>query len=269
MTSNIDPRIDHYKVLGVKEDASAEGIKRAYRKLARKYHPDSTGGDKRAESKFKDVSTAYDVLGDKDKRAQYDAMRSGGGIPFGAGGQPGADFDLGDLFSQVFSGGFGGAPGGPGGAPGGGRVRYNVYTGGEPFGEPFAERPVGGGARRVRRRPAAEPPVERIVRAPDGSKLTQRGHDVHSDVRVSVDEAILGSVKSVSTLTGVAKVKIPPGTSSGVKLRLRAKGAEKGRGQRGDHFVTVHIDVPKVVDEEAKKLLVQFMDRIRGARSRS
>ena len=268
MTSNVDPRIDHYKVLGVKSDASADEIKRAYRKLARKYHPDSTGGDKRAESKFKEVSTAYDVLGDPEKRAEYDALRSGGGgVPFGAGAPPGAEVDLGDLFSQMFSGGFGG---GPGGGPGGGRVRYNVYTSGGPFeGEPFAEEIPLGGARRARRKRKPEPPAERTVRAPDGTKLTQRGHDVYSDVRVALDEAILGTVTSVSTLTGKANVKIPPGTSSGVKLRLRGKGAEKGRGSRGDHFVTVHIDVPKNVDEEAQKLLVQFMERTRGKRSRT
>jgi DnaJ-class molecular chaperone len=265
MTSNVDPRIDHYKVLGVKPDASADEIKRAYRKLAKKYHPDSTGGDKRAESKFKEVSTAYDVLGDAKKRSHYDAMRSGGASPFG-GGAPGANFDLGDLFSQVFAGGGFGA-----GAPGGGRVRYNVYTGGgSPFeGEPFAEDPFAGARRARPQKRAPEPPAERVVRAPDGTKLTQRGDDVHSDVRVSVDEAILGTVKGVSTLTGRANVKMPPGTSSGVKLRLRGKGADKGRGQRGDHFVTVHIDVPKAVDEEAQKLLVQFMDRTRGKKSRS
>jgi DnaJ-class molecular chaperone len=268
MTSNVDPRIDHYKVLGVKPDASAEEIKRAYRTLAKKYHPDSTGGDKRAENKFKEVSTAYDVLGDPDKRAQYDALRSGGANPF-AHGAPGADFDLGDLFSQVFSGNVGG--GGFGGGPGGGRVRYNVYSSGSPFeGEAFSEKAPFPGARRTRpRRRPPEAPSERVVRAPDGKKLTQRGHDVHSDVRVSVDEAILGTVKSISTLTGRANVKIPPGTSSGVKLRLRGKGAETGRGQRGDHFVTVQIDVPKAIDDEAQKLLVQFMERTRGSKSRS
>ena len=265
MTSNVDPRIDHYKVLGVKSDASADDIKRAYRKLAKKYHPDSTGGDKKAETKFKEVSTAYDVLSDPEKRAEYDALRAGGGQPFGAGpgAAPGgpAGFDLGDLFSQVFSGGFDGGGGGGG-------VRYNVYSssgGPEPFGEeiPF------GRARRPRGRPRAEPPSERKVRAPDGTELTQRGHDVYSEVRVALDEAVLGAVKSVSTLTGKANVRIPPGTSSGVKLRLRNKGADKGGSRRGDHYVTVHIDVPKGVDDEAKKLLVQFMDRTRGRGSRS
>ena len=272
MTPNLDPRIDHYKVLGVSSDASAEEIKRAYRKLARKYHPDTTGGDKRAERKFREVSTAYEVLGDKDTRAQYDELRAGGGRqpfggqqPFGAGAGPGADFDLGDLFSQVFSGG-----GGPGGA--GPNVRYTVNRGGgDPFGgEPFAEEmPFRGQARRPRPRRKPEPPTETKVRAPDGTTLTQRGADVQSELRVSVDEAILGTVKAVSTLTGTANVKIPPGTSSGVKLRLRNKGADKGRGQRGDHFVTVQIDVPKNIDDEDKKLLVEFMDRTRKKRARS
>jgi molecular chaperone DnaJ len=102
---------------------------------------------------------------------------------------------------------------------------------------------------------------ERKVRTSDGSFVTQRGPDVYSDARLSFDQAVLGTVAEVPTLSGRASVKIPPGTSSGVKLRLKGKGAEDGRGQRGDHFVTVHIDVPKQVDEEAQRLLVAFMAR--------
>src|SRR5689334_5609014 len=112
---DFDPNADYYKSLGVAEKATAEEIKRAYRKLAKQYHPDSTGGDKAKESRFKDISNAYDVLGDAKKRALYDQIRAGGGAPSGfPGGFPGGFtyttqgpgpgvFDLGDLFGQVFN----------------------------------------------------------------------------------------------------------------------------------------------------------------------
>ena len=251
---------DYYEVLGVSKSASADEIKKSYRRLAKRYHPDSTGGDKTKESRFKDVSNAYDVLGDKNRRAEYDAMRAGPQFPPGfggfGGGAPGAGggfgMNLGDLFSQMFSGG---VPGGmPGGAPGGSNVRYTYST------DPRAP----GRQRRGNGRTARpHAPERRIVRASDGTRLEQRGSDIHSDIRVTIDEAILGCVASVSTLSGTAKVKIPPGTSSGSKLRLKAKGAVGPDGNRGNHYVNVQIDVPTDLDDEAKKLLAKFMKRTR------
>jgi DnaJ-class molecular chaperone len=264
---------DPYEALGVKPEASAEDIKKAYRRLAKRYHPDSTGGDKAKEDRFKEVSTAYDILGDPDKRARYDSMRRGGfGGPGGPGGGVDGSFDLGDLLAQMFGGAAG--PGGAAGAAprGAGGVRYRVYNtpgGGGGFRESFFGEGVGAESpfdfrdaeQPPRRRTRGQQHGDRRVRASDGSLVTQRGHDVHSDVRLSIDQAVLGTVVDVATLSGKANVKIPPGTSSGVKLRLKGKGAEDGRGQRGDHFVTVHIDVPKQVDDEARRLLVNFMAR--------
>ena len=266
---------DPYEALGVSPDASAAEIKKAYRRLAKRYHPDSTGGDKAKETRFKEVSTAYDIVGDADKRAKYDAMRRQGAFAgAGAAGMGGdGGIDLGEILAQMFGGAAGAAGAGAraaGAGPRGG-VRYQVYStpsGGfresffpgdgfspdSPF--DFQEQPP------ARRRGGRSHQVaERKVRASDGSLVTQRGQDVHSDVRLSFDQAVLGTVVEVPTLNGKASVKIPPGTSSGVKLRLKAKGAEDGRGQRGDHFVTVHIDVPKHIDEEARRLLVAFMAR--------
>src|SRR5688572_28738136 len=114
---DFDPSVDYYKALGVNEKATADEIKRAYRKLAKAYHPDSTGGDKAKESRFKDISNAYDVLGEPKKRQLYDQIRAQGGAMPNMGGFPGAGsysystrggagpsvFDLGDLFSQFFS----------------------------------------------------------------------------------------------------------------------------------------------------------------------
>lgn len=262
MTQGFDPRVDHYKVLGVKPDAGAAEIKKAYRRLAKKYHPDSTGGDKAKEAKFKEVSTAYDVLGDADTRAQYDAIRHGPPPGMGGFGGGGGGVDLGDLFSQVFAG-----AGGGGQRPGG--VHYQVFTGGQRGGDPFSTRDFGDSpfasfrARQARRAPAPEAPSERIRRTADGEKLVQRGDHVYSDVHIAIDQAILGTVARVSTLTGPVSVKIPPGTSSGVKLRLKGKGPAT-RGRPGDHFVTVQIDVPKGrIDDESQKLLAKLMQHLR------
>src|SRR5262245_23917006 len=122
------PQKNFYQQLGVGETASADEIKKAYRKLAKKFHPDATGGDKAKEAKFKEISEAYETLSDEKKRAQYDEIRKNpfaGGFPGGAGAQPGGGFpggaqgfDVNDLFSQ-----FGGR--------GGGRV-YTYSTGGGP-----------------------------------------------------------------------------------------------------------------------------------------
>lgn len=260
----MNPGIDYYKVLGVSPTASAAEIKKAYRRLAREHHPDSTGGDKAKESRFKDVSTAYDVLGDQDKRAQYDAMRAGPRMGGGGGFGPGMGVNLGDLFSQMFGGGGGGDGGRPGGnvrytysssAPGG---ASEFFDGGSPFDAPFSRRPRGPASRRKQK---SAPPAERRIRAADGSILVQRGADVYSDVRLSIDQAILGTVRQVATIDGTAKVKIPPGTSSGVKLRLKGKGATVA-GRAGDHLVTVHIDVPDKIDSKAEKLLQQLMQRL-------
>ena len=248
---DFDPSVDYYKVLGVAEKASQDEIKKAYRKIAKSHHPDSTGGDKVKEKRFKEVSSAYEVLGDEKKRKQYDAIRAGGFRPdLGGGGYtyttrggqggPGV-FDLGDLFSQFFSGAQ--APGQRG------RVRVEHVDMDDGFPR--------------RRQPAEDAEFESKVRASDGSWLRVEGTDVHSDVRISFDRAMLGTVATVATVDGKAEVKVPPGTSSGRKLRLRGKGVPGRSGQPGDHYVTVQIDVPKDLDEESKKLLVSFVQRVR------
>jgi molecular chaperone DnaJ len=247
---DFDPSVDYYKALGVPKAATAEEIKRAYRKLAKANHPDSTGGDKAKESRFKDISNAYDVLGDTKKRALYDEIRANGGVQRGfpgAGGGytytsqgpgPGV-FDLGDLFGQFFSGN-----------QRGGRVRVE-----------HVDDPRVRGA--SRRRDAQDAEFEQKVKASDGTWLRVEGSHVASDVRISFDRAILGTVATVATIDGKAEVKIPPGTSSGKRLRLRGKGMPDHTGGAGDHYVTVQIDVPADLDEEAKKALIQLVTRTR------
>jgi DnaJ-class molecular chaperone len=265
---DFDPSVDYYKVLGVSDKASADEIKKAYRKLAKANHPDSTGGDKVKEKRFKEISNAYDVLGDDKKRKQYDAIRAGGFRPdLGGGGQytyqggaggPGV-FDLGDLFSQFF----GGAAGAQGGRPGGRvRVEHVDFDDGDPF---TRGQRRGRGAQRPPQAQAEDADFEQKVQASDGSWLRVEGSDVHSDVRISFDRAILGTVATVPTLDGKAEVKVPPGTASGKKLRLRGKGVVLGNrsGQPGDHYVTVQIDVPKDLDDDAKKQLISLVQKLR------
>jgi DnaJ-class molecular chaperone len=247
---DFDPSVDYYKILGVTDKASADEIKKAYRKLAKANHPDSTGGDKVKEKRFKEISNAYDVLGDAKKKKQYDQIRAGGFRPdMGGGGVytyqggPGGPgvFDLGDLFGQFF--------GGSTGRPGGPRVRVEHFED-----DPFARRKNAG---------VEDAEFEQKVRASDGTWLRVEGSDVHSDVRIAFDRAILGTVATVPTIDGKAEVKVPPGTSSGKKLRLKGKGVPGRSGQAGDHYVTVQIDVPKDLDDDAKKQLISLVQKLR------
>jgi molecular chaperone DnaJ len=246
---DFDPGVDYYKALGVSEKATADEIKKAYRKLAKAYHPDSTGGDKAKESRFKDISNAYDVLGDSKKRGLYDQIRANGGMPgprfpggftyTSQGPGPGV-FDLGDLFSQFFNSS----------QAGGRRMRV--------------EQDFDDESRRGKRRPKAEDAeFEQKMKASDGTWLKVEGNDVSSDARISFDRAMLGTVATVATLDGKAEVKVPPGTSSGKKLRLRGKGIPDRSGRIGDHYITVQIDVPSELDDEAKKQLIQLVTRLR------
>jgi molecular chaperone DnaJ len=173
---------DYYSVLGVPKNASAPEIKKAYRKLAQQFHPDANPGNVEAEDRFKEISAAYDVLGDAEKRASYDRVREMGG----AGG-----------FGGFGPGGFGGQPG-TGGFPGGGGATYvNAEDLGDLFGGLF------GGAGRGRGR---------------GSPRPQRGADLETDVRVSFDDAMAGTTVPVK-ITGPAVCQMchgsgaAPGTS--------------------------------------------------------
>ena len=232
---------DPYKTLGVSETASQADIKRSYRDLAKKYHPDRSGADKRSENRFKEITAAYEVLGDADKRAKYDSMRRGGFPP----GMDGQQFDFGDLFSQFF---------------GGGRATYQSYPQGgrSPFGGGGFSDPFGAPPQQRRQRAAKPKPTEKKVKAIDGSTLLQKGTNTYGDANLSLEQALLGANIEVPTLYGRASVKIPAGTNSGVKLRLRGQGA-KQRGSAGDHFVTVQIKIPKKLSSESKKQLKAFL----------
>jgi molecular chaperone DnaJ len=384
---------DYYELLGVKKSATTEDIRKAFRKLARKYHPDVNPGDKTAEEKFKAMSEANDVLSDPKKRKIYDqlgyysdnidpaaaeAYARGGGAGFGAGGfgfdpsqtragRGGAQevpYDFGgfdwseagqqqagggfrDIFSDLFSR-FGGA-GAPGGVPqaqpqpgsdleyqvnvgfwqairgavlrlnisrtdtcatcGGsgyqeapgqcpqchgtgqiqqaaGRMKFNTACprcGGSGKNrsvcptchgqgvvqrtEPLEVRIKAGTRDGQRIRLAGKgnagtmgsPPGDLyiIVRTGEHPVFHREGDDIHVTVPVSVSEAALGAKVEVPTIDGRALLRIPPGTQSGQKLRLREKGVPSAtkEGARGDEIVEVKIVVPMPRDEKTKELL--------------
>jgi DnaJ-class molecular chaperone len=200
---------DYYKILGVERNASEKEIKAAYRKLARKYHPDVNPGDKSAEEKFKEVSEAYEILSDKDKRTKYDqfgqywqaAQQQGGAQPPpGWENVPPGGFDFGQ---GGFEGGFG-----------------------DIFDLLFGQGRGGGAKTKERGRPGWTP---------------ARGRDVEAEIEVTLDEAFHGTSK-VFTIDGRRiEVKIPKGVKDGQKIRLAGQG-EPGRGtQRGDLYLTVRL----------------------------
>ncbi|HLK91329.1 MAG TPA: DnaJ C-terminal domain-containing protein [Polyangia bacterium] len=304
---------DLYKTLGVAEDADEAAIKKAYRKLAKEYHPDITGGDKRKTERFKEINEAYDVLGDAKKRKEYDRLKHApvrpDGMPegfdaetfaqtfgrsrAGAGGvEFSGDFDISDMFASLF--------GGAGGAPGGGfdprRVRQRPTRGADMSGRlevTFLES-VLGGKRAIRtgagstvevnippgvenggrlRLPGQGAPAPARNGAPgdlyldievrSDPHLHRRGPDVELDLPVTFSEAALGAKIEVPTVEGRVTVTVPPGTSSGARLRLRGRGVKNADGSRGDQLCRVEIVAPKIKpdDAESRRLIEEFGHR--------
>jgi molecular chaperone DnaJ len=360
---------DYYEVLGVSENASPEEIKKAYRKLAKKYHPDANPGSKAAEERFKEISEAHEILSDPEKKRQYDQLREmskRGYAGFeGAGedifrGRPGRErtftfedlgglgglgdifssfFDLGETtrrqrwepqkggdlyteveipFDQAISGGktiieikkeetcpvckgSGAKPGtklstcpecgGTGmlsfsqGAFALNRPCPRCYGRGKIITVPCSE--CGGkGQTFIRKKfnirippgigdgeklkltgqgqpgTAGGPPGDLIVKINIGehSFFERRGMDICCKVPINMAQAILGSKIRVRTIDGKVDLKIPPGTQSGTKFRLKGKGV-KVNGSRGDQYVEVIVEVPKNIDENQKKLIEEFAKR--------
>ncbi|MGI9621573.1 MAG: DnaJ C-terminal domain-containing protein [Acidimicrobiales bacterium] len=217
---------DYYAVLGVASTASEKEIQNAYRKLARELHPDANPDDSAAEERFKEVSAAYDVVGDSETREQYDSARrvgpgAMGGNPFagsgGPGGAGGFTFDGGDIgdLSDLLGGMFGGA-------------------GGSPFG-------AGGGQR------------------------PRRGHNQEAQLRLSFDESVAGVTTSVTVGGGSdggtrsIKVRIPAGVEDGQKIRLAGKGGPgQNGGPAGDLFVVVLVNDHPVFGRDGRNLTLDL-----------
>ena len=369
-------REDYYGVLGVKRSASEDEIKKAYRRLARKYHPDVNPGDKSSEDKFKQVSEAYDILSDPKKKEVYDKFGSysdnlrdaagrgagsgGSGFPpgfdfsnydFGGGGQGGSP-NFKDMFGDIFTGGGGGRSAsssrpqmqrgsdievpislsfedainginktislrrhdlcakcsgsgesngalvtcmtcrGTGKVSGGGgffsfdqacqecrgsgkkrppcnecygkgtipktetvsfRIPAGVDTGSR-------VRVAGKGESGKRGMPTGD--LFLITNVAPHAIFSRKGDNIECSIPISLTEAALGAKIEVPTVSGKAQLRIPPGTQSGQRFRLREKGAPSLRSNsRGDQYVEVKVVLPKIIDEDSKELLRQFAKR--------
>jgi curved DNA-binding protein len=274
---------DFYETLGITKSASADEIKKAYRKLAAQHHPDRNPGDKEAEAKFKEVSAAYEVLSDPEKKERYDRFGHAGPQAGGPGGFPGGGFHGGpemdprmaeEMFRNVFGGDFGDIFSGgrgpkkrkPQPAPdietdvtvpfhvacNGGVVNINV--GGRGI---EVKVPAGISEGKKLRVPASatgsSDVILRVKIAPH-PYFQRIDNDLQLEVPISIVEATLGGKVDVPTLTGEKlTVKIPAGTSSGAKIRLRGKGVVGG-----DQFLVMKIVAPTNLSDEAKQALEAF-----------
>ena len=198
---------DLYAILGVPENADADTIKKAYRKLAKQNHPDATGGDKKKTERFKEVGDAYAVLSDAKKRQEYDRLRH---APVGADGMP-QGFDA-DSFSQIFGDFRGGGAGGGGGFGDFGDLFSSIFG-------------MGGGG------------------AGQGRVRQSRGADMQGTLELSFREAALGTRRTLRTGTGQSvEVNVPAGVESGARLRVAGQGAQGPRGGRaGDLYLELTV----------------------------
>jgi curved DNA-binding protein len=264
---------DFYDVLGVERSASADEIRRAYRALARRYHPD-VNKDHDAGERFKEVSEAYDVLSDPEKRERYDRFggAADGGPEFG-GFEAG---DLGDLF-ETFLGGAGRRSEFPGRgadheavveltleeAARGGRRSVTLGDGRSydvaiPRGVPQDQRIrlAGEGGHGFGGGPSGD--LFLRVRIKPHPRLRLDGRDLHVDLPVTPWEAALGSEVAVPTLDGSARVRVPAGSSSGRRLRLRGQGFPGPRGGHGDLYATVKVMVPAHLSSRERELFEEL-----------
>ena len=311
------PQRDYYEVLGIARDAAPDAIKKAYRAMARKFHPDVNPGDKSAESKFKEVQQAYDILSDQTKRASYDRYghaafegmaasgpRAGGSEWASRYAEPGFEnIDISDLLGSfrgsapgqeadgpsIFEDLMGRVRGGRTARPRAGRtMEANLAI-------PFLTA-VSGGETTISVQHSSGKRESLVVKIPPGidtgAKLRlkgqgepgpkgsppgdltitievephpyfkREGRDLQVEVPITVAEAVLGAKVDIPALDGMKSLTIPPGSSSGQKLRLKGKGiAASGSKPEGDLFVMLKVVVPKTTDPASRRLIEEFAER--------
>lgn len=284
---------DPYTVLGVQKEASQDDIQKAYRRLAKKLHPDLNPGNKRAEEQFKEVSAAYDLLGDPDKRARFDRgeidasgverpqhsfyrnFAERGGSPYSddAGF---ADFAAGDdILSQIF-----GRDGRANIRMRGSDVHYRLEL-------DFLDA-INGGKRQITLPDGSVLDVNIPPGTSDGQILrlrgkgrpgvgggqpgdalieievrphrifTRKGDDIHVDLPISLSEAVLGGKVKAPTPSGAVTMTVPKWSNTGTVLRLKGKGVPRVDGTRGDEFVTLRVMLPEKPDPELEKFVAQW-----------
>ena len=285
---------DPYSVLGVKKDASVEEIQKAYRRLAKKLHPDLNPGNKQAEEKFKSVTAAYDLLGDPAKRARYDrgeidehgterprqryyrdfAEGAGGDHPYT--GEAGfADFGADDILSEIF---------GRGGranlrvrgqdnhyrmevdfldAVNGAQRQITLPDGSElkvtiPPGTADGQilRLRGKGGPGIGGGPSGDALIEIAVKS--HRIFTRKGDDIHVELPISLTEAVLGGKIQAPTPTGVVTMTVPKWANTGTVLRLKGKGVPRAGGARGDEYVMLKVMLPEKPDPGLEKFVAQW-----------
>ena len=236
---------DFYKVLGVSKDADEATIKKAYRKLARTWHPDQNKGNPEAEERFKEIGEAYTVLSNPEQRQQYDAIRAmgAGGFRGGAGGSGASGVNFEDIF-----GAFGGGNGG--------NVRFSTSGGGAGINldDIFGAFGGFGGAHGS---PYQQAP--------------QKGEDLHASTRITLKQSLSGVNIKLAVSGKPMTVKVPKGIKDGQSVRLRGKGkASINGGSAGDLIVTIHVEEDPVYSREGNDLRmtlpVTFAEATLGAK---
>lgn len=286
---------DYYEVLGVSKNASDDEIKKAYRKLAIKYHPDKNPGDKEAEAKFKEINEAHDVLSDKQKRARYDQFGhagvggAGGGNPFGGAGNPfggfngqtfNFEFGNGGVFDDILGNLFGFGAGARRPRRGADyQVSVSLTFEEAIFGTTKTvdnngttlkvKIPAGiddGMSVRLRGKGGLAPeggtePGDLYVRVrvKPHKSLTREGIIILSEQTIDMADAALGCEIEVETVDGPVVMKVPAGTQSGTPFKLSGHGVPfRADGDRGPHIVTVLVETPKNLSRKQKELLEEF-----------
>lgn len=290
---------DYYNTLGVDRNASQDDIKKAFRKQAKKHHPDANPDDPQAEQRFKEVNEAYEVLSDPQKRQQYDMFGSGGG-QWGTGGPQGTNVnfdDLSDILGSIF-GGQGGRPAGASPFGNGSSRTYERRTAPPQKGQSI-EQPVtislreayDGTQRRISK-DGRQITVKIPAGAATGTKVRLEGEggpglyggeagdlflvvsvtpdhtferdgdDLSVDVEVDAFTAMLGGHVEVPTMSRAVRLKIPGGTQSGRKFRLNSKGMPRlrGRDQYGDLYVRILITVPTELNDDQRQQIEALRD---------
>jgi molecular chaperone DnaJ len=244
---------DFYAILGVSADADAAAVKKAYRKLARKLHPDQNPGDVAAEKRFKEIGEAYAVLSNPDERKQYDAIRSmsHGGARFTSGGPGGGGAGFEDVFSNLFGGG-----GAGGRAGGGGNARFN--TGRASAGQPNLEDLLGGMFSQQGGFDGG--PGQPGYAGYGAAAGPRRGADVEAQTTLTFRDAVEGSTVTLSAANGSRiTARIPVGVKDGQKIRLRGKGNPGDQGAAaGDLMLTVKVQPHPVFGRDGNNLTVDL-----------
>lgn len=273
---------DYYSILGVTKQASADEVKKAYRKLALKYHPDRNKGDKVSEDKFKEVTKAYEVLSDPQKKQTYDQFgeaafdpsASSGPFGQGFGGQQGpftytystngGGFDFGgfsdpfDIFEQFFGGG------NPFSGQSQRRQAYSLTISFMDAVKGATKKVTMSGKTQTIKIPAGVDNRSRIrfgdadvvIEVEPHKKFKREGYNIITDEELTFAEAALGNELDVETVGGNVKIKIPAGTQPDTLIRLRGKGVKSvNSSAHGDHYVRIKIVIPKNLTGRQKELL--------------